>query len=111
MINVDECSCYSWEQLNLILELLAEIVCSEEWRISWHDDINLDKEFWAGMICSDGVDLFNLVGECDRLVDDELQKLFLSRLSGKELEFVVDSPAPRNNDAKCNDETTHWIND
>ena len=48
MVYVNKCSSHSWQEFNLVLQLLAEIVCATERRISGHYDVNFDKEILWG---------------------------------------------------------------
>lgn len=54
------------------------------------------------MIRSNGVDLFNLVGEGDGFVDDQLEEFMWGRLSSEKFKFMINGAAPRYQDSKCN---------
>lgn len=51
------------------------------------------------MVCSDGIDLFNLVAERHRLVDQKLNEVMRGGFSGQQLKFSVDSVDPSATDA------------
>lgn len=50
------------------------------------------------MICSDSVNLFNLIAECESLVDDQLDELVWCGLSSEELELFIDGFEPDSDD-------------
>ena len=50
------------------------------------------------VVRSHGVNFLDLIAEGDGLVDDELDKLVGSGLSGQQFELLVDRASPRDND-------------
>jgi hypothetical protein len=53
------------------------------------------------MICPDSVDLFNLIREGDRLVNDELKKLMWCRFASEKFKLVIDCATPRDDHSEC----------
>ena len=51
------------------------------------------------MVRSDGIDLFNLVAESHRLVNQKLDEVVRGGFSGQQFEFFVDPIAPSATDA------------
>lgn len=54
------------------------------------------------MISTDSINTLYVVVEHGRFIDDELYEVVRSRLSGKQLEFLVDGDTPRNNNPESN---------
>jgi hypothetical protein len=59
----------------------------------------LQKETYV--ICPNGINLFDLIGECERLVEDEVQEFVGGGFAGQQFKLVVDGSAPSNDDSKC----------
>ena len=51
------------------------------------------------MVCSDGIDLFNLVAERHRLVNQKLNEIMRGGFSGQQFKFSVDPVDPSAADA------------
>jgi hypothetical protein len=53
------------------------------------------------MICPHGIDLINLVAECCRLVNDQLQKVMRCGFASQELELSVYRASPSYHDSQA----------
>jgi len=51
VVNVDECPLHVGEDLNRILELLADVMCFPQRCACIHDDVDLNKVVWAALAC------------------------------------------------------------
>jgi len=122
VINMDECSLHVGKDLNRVLELLANIMCFPQRRARIHDDVDLNKVVWATLTHGDpvrkcppnsewgaayvvranGIDLFNLVAERHRLVNQELNEVMRGGFSGQKLKLLVDPVDPSATDASAN---------
>ena len=60
------------------------------------------KESETHMVRSDSINLFDLVGECCRLVHQELDEFVRGGLASEELELLIDSPTPSEDHARRN---------
>lgn len=54
------------------------------------------------MVCTNGIDLFDLVAERHRLVNEKLNEIVRGRFSGQQFEFSVDPIDPSATDAGAN---------
>jgi len=122
VINMDERSLDTGKYLDRILKLLANIVCFPQRCACSHDDVDLNEVVWAALMCgnlvrniyqipkstvayvvrADGIDLFNLVAEHHRLVNEKLNEIVGSGSSGQQFKFSVDPIDPSAADAGAN---------
>ena len=56
----------------------------------------------TNMVGTDGIEFLNFVAECERLVDDELDKLVRGGFPREQLKLLVDGSTPQCNDTNSN---------
>jgi len=109
VIDVDECSLYIGEDLNRILELLANVMRFPQRCACIHDDVDLNEVIWAAVVRANGIDLFYLVAERHRLVNQDLNEIMGGGFPGQQFEFAVDPIGPSATDADGDDDSPDGI--
>lgn len=84
----------AWQLFELVLQRLRDVVSDGQRRVAVHDQVNLDDVVRPAVVDCDGVDRFDLFGEVEGFVHDEVGELARSSSSGQFGEAVGASATP-----------------